>query len=193
MGNNYDVINAWCNCTVLLLVRTHVLITKLYNFIAFQFIFCSDPCDKCVSNSGCEPQSDGSVKCVCPTGYNGTNCNISVGVCDPNRYMNNGSCQDILGNFTCSCPSPLSGILCVVDTVNDCYMILNPCANNGTCIDNISGYDCLCADGFTSTNCTVNIDDCDSNPCMNSGSCVDLINEVMPERTVLLKVRYVNS
>ena len=44
-------------------------------------------------------------------------------------------------------------------------------------MDNISGYDYLCADGFTSTNCTVNINDCDTNPCMNSGICVDLIND----------------
>ena len=91
--------------------------------------------------------------------------------------MNNGSCQVIPGNFTCSCPSPLSGRLCEVDTVNDCDTVFNPCANNGTCLDNINAYDCLCVAGFTSTNCTVNIDECDPNPCMNGGSCEDYVNE----------------
>ena len=139
---------------------------------------CLDPCDECVGNStGCEPQLDGSVNCVCPTGYNGINCNNYIGVCIPNPCMNNGSCQDIPGSFICSCPSPLSGRLCEVDTVNDCDTVLNPCANNGTCMDNINGYSCVCADGFTSANCTVNIDDCDPNPCMNGGSCEDLIND----------------
>jgi len=93
--------------------------------------------------------------------------------------MNNGSCQDIPGNFNCSCPFPLSGRLCEIDTVNNCN--INPCANNGTCTDNINGYTCECVDGFTSTNCTVNIDDCDPNPCMNGGSCVDVINDYMCE------------
>ena len=55
--------------------------------------------------------------------------------------------------------------------------IPNPCVNNGTCVDNINGYSCVCADGFTSTNCTVNINDCDPNPCMNGGSCDDLIDD----------------
>ena len=144
------------------------------------YIFCIDPCNECVNilNSTCEPQLDGSVNCICPTGYNGTSCDNYIGGCIPNPCMNNGSChQDIPGNFTCSCPSPLSGRLCEVDTVNDCDTVFNPCANNGTCMDNINGYSCVCADGFTSTNCTVNIDDCDPNPCMNGGSCEDLIND----------------
>ena len=139
--------------------------------------FYPDPCDECVINSTCEAQPDGSINCVCPTGYNGTNCDNYIGVCIPNPCMNNGSCQDIPASFTCSCPSPLSGRLCEVDTVNDCDTVLNPCANNGTCMDNINGYSCVCDDGFTSTNCTVNIDDCDPNPCMNGGSCGDLIND----------------
>ena len=123
-----------------------------------------DPCDECVFNSTCEPQSDGSVNCVCPAGYNGTSCNNYIGMCIPNPCMNNGSCQDITRNFTC-------------DTVNDCDSVLNPCTNSSTCMGDINGYTCVCVGGFTSTNCTVNIDDCDPNPCMNGGSCEDLIND----------------
>ena len=157
--------------------------TILTNKYLLLFTSYSDPCDECVINSTCEPQSDGSVNCVCPAGYNGTNCNNYIGMCIPNPCMNNGSCQDTTGNFTCSCPFPLSGILCEVDTVNDCDTVLNPCANNGTCLDNINGYTCVCADGFTSTNCTVNIDDCDPNPCMNGGSCEDRTNDYVCQCT----------
>ena len=115
--------------------------------------------------------------CLCP-GYNGINCNNYIGVCISNPCTNNGNCQDINPrNLTCTCPSPLSGRLCEVDTVNDCDSTLNPCANIGTCIDNVNGYSCVCPDGFTFTNCTVNIDDCDPNPCTNGGSCEDLIND----------------
>ena len=61
-----------------------------------------------------------------------------------------------------------------------CIDPCNECVITSTCepqLDNINGYSCVCADGFTSTNCTVNIDDCDPNPCMNGGSCEDLIND----------------
>ena len=44
-------------------------------------IFCSDPCDECVTNSTCRPQNDGNVNCVCLPGFNGTNCNNFIGLC----------------------------------------------------------------------------------------------------------------
>ena len=115
------------------------------------FYFCLDPCDECVSNSTCEPQSDGNVNCVCPTGYNGTNCNNYIGVCIPNPCMNNGNCQDIPVSFKCLCPLPLSGRLCEVDTINDCDP--NPCMNGGSCKDLIDRYICQCALGYAGRDC----------------------------------------
>ena len=67
--------------------------------------------------------------------------------------MNNGSCQDIpAGNFTCSCPLPLSGRLCEFDVIDNCDP--NPCMNGGVCEDLINDYICQCSSGYTGRNCT---------------------------------------
>jgi hypothetical protein len=43
--------------------------------------------------------------------------------------------------------------------------------------DGINDYTCDCVDGFTDTNCSTNINECDPNPCENGGSCEDGIND----------------
>ncbi len=35
-------------------------------------------------------------------------------------------------------------------------------------------FSCLCSSGFTGTDCSVNINECQGNPCQNEGACVDL-------------------
>ena len=54
---------------------------------------------------------------------------------------------------------------------------LNPCANGGTCLDLVNGFKCICAPGFTSKDCSTNINECESSPCMNDGQCIDKVNE----------------
>ena len=154
-----------------------LLIKNVYVHYAPFYCIYADPCDECAINSFCKPQLDGSVYCVCPIGYNGTNCDNYIGMCMPNPCMNDGECEeDIPGNFTCSCPTPLSGRLCEVDTIDDCDPATNPCANNATCVDRIDGYTCICPDGFTDTNCTFPFDTgvCSRNPCRNGGRCQEL-------------------
>ena len=65
--------------------------------------FYSDPCNECVINSTCDPQSDGSVNCVCPAGYNGTSCNNYINMCNPNPCMNGGSCKNLINDYICQC------------------------------------------------------------------------------------------
>ena len=72
----------------------------------------SDPCGDCVVNSTCVRESDGSVNCICPAGYNGTNCSNYIGMCIPNPCMNNGNCQDLINNYTCQCTSGYAGRNC---------------------------------------------------------------------------------
>lgn len=36
---------------------------------------------------------------------------------------------------------------------------------------------CLCADGFTGSDCSVDVNECSANPCGNGGSCIDGVNE----------------
>ncbi|XP_022081009.1 adhesion G-protein coupled receptor G4-like [Acanthaster planci] len=44
------------------------------------------------------------------------------------------------------------------------------------CSDGVNNYTCECAPGYTDTNCSTDIDDCDPNPCMNRGMCSDGVN-----------------
>ncbi|XP_065915266.1 uncharacterized protein [Dysidea avara] len=143
---------------------------------ASAILFITDPCDECVSNSSCDPQSDGSVTCVCPIGYNGSDCDNYIGYCMPNPCDNGGTCTDISDNFTCTCPTPLSGRICEVDLEDNCQPV-NPCANNGTCVDMINDIMCTCTAGFTANDCSVNIDDCVNITCSGNGACMDLIND----------------
>lgn len=48
----------------------------------------------------------------------------------------------------------------------------DPCVH-GTCTNTPTSYTCACADGFTGTNCDLNIDDCALAPCQNGGACTD--------------------
>ncbi|KAI8739247.1 fibropellin-1 [Biomphalaria glabrata] len=57
----------------------------------------------------------------------------------------------------------------------------NPCYQNrcyrGSCqIDSTksSGYTCVCEQGFTGTDCSIDIDECSSSPCLNGGACTNL-------------------
>ena len=118
-----------------------------------------DPCGDCPINAtSCERQTDGSVVCVCPAGYDGTNCEIYIGFCHSDPCLNGGTCMEIINNFTCSCTPPLTGRLCEVDLINECDP--NPCIN-GTCADLINSYTCTCFEGFTDNNCSTNIGECD--------------------------------
>ena len=76
------------------------------------FLINLDPCDKCAINSICKSQFDGSIKCVCPPGYNGTNCNNYIGTCIPNPCMNGGNCEEISNDYICQCTSGYVGKNC---------------------------------------------------------------------------------
>ncbi|XP_048462936.1 cubilin [Rhincodon typus] len=86
--------------------------------------------------------------------------------------------QSVNNILTCTCPPDYIGngygaSGCVL--LNDICQHDNPCAN-GQCVFTISGYVCICDPGWTSTNCTENINECASNPCQNGGSCTDGVN-----------------
>ncbi|XP_052766623.1 neurogenic locus Notch protein-like [Mya arenaria] len=49
------------------------------------------------------------------------------------------------------------------------------CKNGGTCVSMTDAAVCLCRNGFTDTECQIEINECDPVPCVH-GSCTDLVN-----------------
>ena len=59
-------------------------------------------------------------------------------------------------------------------------ILVDPCAsvncNDGTCVVISNQTICQCPEGFTGSQCEVNIDDCTPDSCMNEGICIDGIS-----------------
>uniref|UniRef100_A0A7M5URS7 EGF-like domain-containing protein n=1 Tax=Clytia hemisphaerica TaxID=252671 RepID=A0A7M5URS7_9CNID len=45
-----------------------------------------------------------------------------------------------------------------------------------SCVDRGDNVTCTCADGWSGSNCGVNIDECEENKCVNNGQCVDEVS-----------------
>lgn len=58
-------------------------------------------------------------------------------VCQPSPCNNNGTCQDLFNQYSCSCPTYISGQNC--STID--YCARKPCIN-GSCINIEGGYEC---------------------------------------------------
>ena len=52
----------------------------------------------------------------------------------------------------------------------------SPCQHNSTCTDRLGSYSCECMDGFSGTNCGLDVDECTSTPCLNGATCTDAID-----------------
>jgi len=67
----------------------------------------------------------------------------------------------------------LLGRYCTED-VNEC-LAADVCKNGGTCLNEFGGHICICLNGWTDSDCSINIDDCASQPCYNGATCHDLV------------------
>ena len=38
-------------------------------------------------------------------------------------------------------------------------------------MDSVNAYSCMCVDGFTGSNCAIDVDECASSPCNNGATC----------------------
>ena len=121
----------------------------MFKWVDFSY-FLLDPCNECTINSTCEPQLDGSVNCVCPTGYNGTSCSNYIGQCISNPCANNGTCMDNVNGYSCVCADGFTSTNCTIN-IDDCDP--NPCMNGGKCQGLINNYVCQCASGYAGRNC----------------------------------------
>ncbi|XP_025084650.1 fibrillin-1-like isoform X2 [Pomacea canaliculata] len=145
---------------------------------AFKYGFgCSSNCQCDVNNSqSCDPFTG---SCTCKQGWTGANCDKDIDECLSNPCVN-GSCTNLNGSFSCNC-NPGSGLLTDNVTCVACspFKYGQNCAFNCTCdvnntqtCDPVTG-NCTCKQGWNSTNCNVDIDECLSSPCGNR-SCTNL-------------------
>ena len=132
-------------------------------------------CDSltCGDHAHCDPGDGGAPAfCACDDGYegDGTTC-TEINECDPNPCLNDGTCTDLVDDYSCECAPGFSGATCDVN-VDDCSP--NPCLNGGTCEDGVNTFTCDCPPGFPGTHCEPEIIHCSSSPCMNGGTCTDI-------------------
>ena len=86
-------------------------------------------------------------------------------VSSPCQY--NGTCEDLLSGFTCTCVEGYNGTMCEED-IDEC--IATPCGQNKTCVNVMGSYECVCPDGFYGDSCENGVDECQSQPCLNGVS-----------------------
>ncbi|KAI6653592.1 Neurogenic locus notch-like protein 1 [Oopsacas minuta] len=118
-------------------------------------------CSECGLTCNNGQQNSNCSVCLCDPGYTGTACEIDINDCEPEPCMNNGTCQDQVNDYNCTCVIEWIGKNCSECPLN---------CNNGTQSENCSI--CICESEYTGTNCEVFIDPCDSNPCSNGGECI---------------------
>lgn len=85
--------------------------------------------------------------------HTGKNCSEEINECDSSPCVNNGTCNDLIADFNCTCPANYTGKTC--DTKISSCAPNNPCLNNGTCKlqPQLFNYTCECAPGFAGTHC----------------------------------------
>ncbi|XP_071962280.1 uncharacterized protein [Antedon mediterranea] len=135
----------------------------------------------CANSATCYNSREGNTFfCLCPAGYTGVQCEISLpGTCPPNYACVNGICNsDLMGTPHCACYIGYSGVDCSIRGPETSCHLLTPCQNDGICFTlstDLSLYICVCTEQFTGKHCEIlatTIEDrCDPNPCKNNANC----------------------
>ena len=144
-----------------------------------------DNCETSVDTCSTSPcQNNGvcfnglnSYACICPAGFNGTNCQTSTAInyCSSNPCLNKGTCFNGVSGFACVCPTGFNGTTCQNNVLTTCSS--NPCLNGGACFNGVNSFACICKNGFNGTTCQNNIAQCTSlSPCKNAATCTNGVN-----------------
>ena len=93
--------------------------------------------------------------------------------CKTTTCLNNGTCVEYMGNYSCQCTKAFSGRRCQLD-IDECQT--KPCKYGGTCHNLVGSFQCSCLPGTTGQLCQNIINQCLSKPCQNGGLCINSIN-----------------
>ena len=80
-------------------------------------------------------------------------------------------------SFERVCAENFYGPRCEVFCVENCCEVVNVNCNNGTCIQGIGSITCVCEPGFTGTDCSTDINECEGVNC-NNGTCIQGIGSI---------------
>jgi hypothetical protein len=103
----------------------------------------------CQHNGTCQRLPFGQVKCLCIEQWYGNECQYDVNECIMNKTnlcLNNGTCLNYPGGYTCQCQENYLGIYC--ERKHIC-LEHSPCFNHGQCRADGENYYCECSSNFT--------------------------------------------
>ncbi|XP_070205241.1 fibropellin-1-like isoform X4 [Littorina saxatilis] len=115
-----------------------------------------------------DPDRPGYYSCHSRKAFRGTDCGIDkwcingecisksqTNECASSPCKNGGTCNNMIGYFTCTCPPDFSGDWCedAVANIDECAS--NPCQNGGTCTDGDNSFSCSCPSGISGLQCEV--------------------------------------
>ena len=111
------------------------------------------PCQNegnCTNTNSSSP----SYVCACPTGFDGTHCQLDRRPCQTDTCKNNGTCsQTSQTTAVCTCVNGWRGSRCETQ-VNLCANVT--CLNNGVCRASLMNYTCQClGESFSGRHCEI--------------------------------------
>ncbi|GFN98284.1 neurogenic locus notch-like protein 1 [Plakobranchus ocellatus] len=104
--------------------------------------------------------------------YSGNRCENFTDICDSQPCINNGTCENVKGDYVCHCDDTFKGRNCSED-VDEC-LVSNPCHNGSTCHNLNGSFMCECPVGLRGRTCSEDIDEClERSPCALGATCVN--------------------
>ncbi len=108
--------------------------------------------NECVANCPNYSMPSDNFTCVCPSGYNGSQCELDINECSNSSLCMNGVCENLNGSYRCACDFGFTGANCEVN-VDEC--LTGPCFNGGVCVDGVASFSCDCPKEWTGSVCDV--------------------------------------